>query len=150
MPYLRTFTAHNLCFMPHDSSKEVRKMKKLLSVFICLLLAGCTVPPTEKSRIVTQIRIEANSPDLCRAYTDPQKMETILYYLRSLKRGRAASTNPERFAGTNFHIELHYSDGSNRHVFQRADRFLSEEFQPWQEVSYGAFLTPILQNMPND
>lgn len=125
-------------------------MKKLLSILMCLLLAGCSVPPREKSRLVTEIKIESNRPELCRAYTEPQKMETVLYYLRSLKRGHVAQTDPERFSGTHFHIELRYSDGSNRHIFQQADRYLSEDYKPWKEVEYGMFLTPLIQNMPND
>ena len=127
-------------------------MKKLLMIMLCLTLTGCAIPPVPKSRLVTGVRIESNDPALSRYYTEPRKMETVLYYLRGLQERKDVQTDPERYGGHSYHIELLYSDGSNRHIFQRADRFISEDFQPWQEVQrrYGMFLEPLLRNMKSD
>ena len=151
MPYLRIFSAHNLCLLPQDN-RGVKEMKKIWIIALCLLLTGCTMPPLPKSKFVTGMEVKSNDPTLCRMYTEPQKMETVLYYLRSMDNRKPAQSDPERYSGRSYHIKLYYSDGSNSHIFQRADRFISEDFRPWEELErrYGAFLEPLLRNMESD
>lgn len=121
---------------------------------LCLLLTGCNTPQTQKSRLVTEMSVQVRQEDttLFRHYTDPQKMETILCYLRALKGYDHNCTDPEQYGGPRYRIELHYSDGSTGYVFQHADLFLSRDFSPWQAVDsrYAAFLLPIVENMKND
>lgn len=130
------------------------KFRKILPLLLCLLLTGCSRPPKPESRLVTGIQVQATRDGqvLERSYTDPQKMETVLYYLRALNDRQPVSTDPERFAGRHYRISLSYSDGSTRLIFQHADRFLSEGFGPWQRVDQNkaAFLYPLLQSIPGD
>ena len=127
---------------------------KILPLMLCLLLTGCNMPQTQKSRLVTEMSVQVQQEDgaLFRHYTDPQKMETVLCYLRALPGRTHSCPDPERYAGPQYRIQLHYSDGSTGYIFQHADRFLSRDFHPWQEVDSGhaAFLLPLLQSMEND
>ena len=132
-------------------------MKNLLKIFpfiLCLLLTGCHTPSTEKSKLVTEISVEVRQGTdiLRRRYTDPQKMEVILSYLRGMEGHDHSCSAPERYAGPRCRMELHYSDGSTGYVFQHADRFLSRDFQPWQELNtaHAAFLLPLIKNMASD
>lgn len=130
------------------------KFLKLLPLTLCLLFTGCNMPQTQKSRLVTAMVLEVRQEDqvLCRQYTDPQKMEVVLSYLRALTGREHNCADPEQYAGPRYRIELHYSDGSTGYVFQHADRFLSRDFHPWQEIDsrHAAFLLPLVENMPND
>lgn len=132
----------------------MEKFKKMLPLLLCLLLAGCSRPRQAESRLVTGIHVQAADELqlLERSYTDPQKMETVLYYLRALTDRQPVSADPERYCGRKFRIDLAYSDGTTRQVFQQADRFISESFGPWQAVDQtkAAFLYALLQSMPSD
>lgn len=132
----------------------IKKSFKLFPLILCLLLTGCHAPPTEKSKLVTEISVEVRQGTelLRRRYTDPQKMEVILSYLRAMEGRDHSCSDPERYAGPRYRIELRYSDGSTGYVFQHADRFLSRDFHPWQEINtaHGAFLLPLIKNMAND
>lgn len=129
--------------------------KRLLPFFLCLLLMGCKGPKTTpENRFVTgvHVQLKQEAETLERSYTDPQKMEVVLYYLRALRLREPTTIDPERLLGREFRIDLTYSDGSTRQIFQRADRYLSEDLKPWQAVeqSKAAFLYPLLQSMPSD
>lgn len=132
----------------------MEKFIKLLPIMLCLLFTGCHVPQTPKSRLVTEMKVEVyqEQDSLYRRYTDPQKMETVLSYLRALQGHAHCCSTPERYAGPRYRIELYYSDGSTCYIFQHADRFLSREFQPWQEINtkHAAFLLPLIKSMPGD
>lgn len=132
----------------------MRNFFKILPLALCLLLTGCNKPPTPKSKLVTGMRVEMRQEQetLCRKYTDPQKIEAVLSYLRALQEQDHSCSTPERYAGPRYRIELYYSDGSTGYVFQHANRFLSRDFHPWQEVNskYAAFLLPLIKSMPND
>lgn len=131
----------------------LKKIIKLL-LALCLLLTGCHVPQPQKSKLVTEMTVEVQlqQETLFRRYTDPQKMETILSYLRAMEGRPHSCSSPERYTGPQYRIELNYSDGSTGYVFQHADRFLSRNFQPWQEInrSHAAFLLPLIESIPGD
>lgn len=132
----------------------MEKIRKLLPVLLCLIFTGCAKPKNSECRLVTGIHVQAiqGQQRLERDYTDPQKMEVILSYLRALKNKTPALSDPERYAGRRYRIRLQYSDGTSRQIFQRADRFLSENLGPWQEVegNKAIFLFPLLKSLPGD
>ena len=132
----------------------MKKFFKILPLVLCLLFTGCNMPQTPKGKLVTGmfVQLRQDREMISRRYTDPQKIETVLSYLRSLRGQEHSYSAPERYAGPRYRIELYYSDGSTGYVFQHADRFLSRDFQPWQEVNskYAAFLLPLIKSMPND
>ena len=132
----------------------MKKFLKLLSLTLCFLLAGCNIPQTPKSKLVTGLSVEVmqDSQHLHRRYTDPQKMETVLSYLRAMDGPTTERADPERYAGPKYRMELLYSDGSKSYIFQHGDRFLSRDFHPWQELDpkYAQFLLPLIKNMGSD
>ncbi len=131
------------------------KYKKILIfVLLCFFLGGCQKAPPEKPRLVTQVSISGtvqNAPFQA-VYTKPEKMETVLYYLRGLNPRGKADTDPERIMGDRFKITVSLSDGSCQIYRQQADRFLSLDSRPWQRIDpkKGALLRPLLQSMPPD
>lgn len=132
----------------------MQKIKKLLLVISLLFLTGCAPLSPPANRFVTgvQVQLHRSGQQLQRTYTDPQKIETVLYYLRALDAQRPAPFDPERLDGARCRIDLQYSDGTTKHIFQVADRFLSEGFHPWKWVDpkKTAFFYPLLKSMPSD
>ena len=131
----------------------MEKIIKMLMLTLCVLLCGCSHRQPQ-SRLVTGIHVQAQQQQviLDRTYTDPEKMEAVLYYLRALEQRQPVSNDPERYAGRQDRIELTYSDGTTRQIFQRCDQFLSEDLGPWQTVDRkkAAFLYPLLKSIPSD
>lgn len=132
----------------------MKRFCKIFPFILCLMLTGCHVPQSDKSKVVTEMYVEVRQKQatLRRKYTDPQKMETILSYLRGMEGHDHSCNTPERYAGPRYRIEIRYSDGSTAHVFQHANRFLSRDFQPWQEINtaHAAFLLPLVKTLESD
>lgn len=131
------------------------KYKIIIPVFLCSLLLGCSAPKEPSAnKLVTDIQIQCRNGQavLQRHYSDAQKMEVVLSYLRALHRRQPTDVDPERLEGPQFKIYLTYSDGTERYIFQRSDQFLSVDFGPWQAVEQNtaAFLYPLLQSIPGD
>ena len=126
----------------------MRTVPKLSLIFCCcLLLSGCKA--SEKPlQLVTKVSV-TDQTGLTRHYTQPQQMETLLYYLRSLGAQGRPNTDPERILGEHYLIRLEYSDGQTSIYRQRANRFLSRDSRPWQIISpkRAALLKPLLQSM---
>ena len=85
-------------------------------------------------------------------YTDPDKIESILLYLRHLKRKGTAQVDPERVEGDHYEILLHYSNGERRVYYQHADQYLSQDYKPWERINpeQAKNLLPLLKSMPSD
>lgn len=131
------------------------KKGKLMVLVLCLLLTGCKKPEvSSENRFVSSVSVELNQAGVTKVWNfqDEQKMEVVLYYLRSLEREAPAHTDPERFGGNRYFIRLTYTDGTTRRFYQRADRFISEGLGPWKTVDpgKGALLYPLLCNLRSD
>lgn len=131
------------------------KAWKFSILFLCVIfLWGCQPKKPQSPRLVTMIRVSGVHQDipLDVIYTQPQKMETLLYYLRSLEELGQAETDPERIMGDRFQITVSYSDGTRQIYRQRADRFLSRNDRPWKNVDpqKASLLYPLLMSMPAD
>ena len=134
----------------------MQKIRKLMLVlFCCFSLWGCSAKTsTDAPRLVTQILVSARHEDteLFRRYTQPEKMEVILYYLRTIDPSGSAKTDPERILGDSFQINVQFSDGSEKIYRQRANQFLSCDSRPWQTVNpqKARMLLPLLESMADD
>lgn len=131
-----------------------RSGKILCLLLFCFTLCGCQSNGPQVPRLVTQIQIvgvHQNIPVEV-IYTNPQKMETILYYLRSLEDLGRADTDPERIMGDRFKITVSFTDGSKSVYRQQADRFLSRDGRPWQAVDpqKARMLYPLMAALPAD
>ena len=134
-------------------------MKK--TIVICLLLGllctGCgnrmpvTTLPTH--RVVTGIDITFQNGPLYarRIYTSAEKMSAILHYLRFIDPYGTPQEIPEQVKGSEFHILLTYSDGSEKLYRQRADRYLMKDGN-WKciDPKKAQELSRILSQMESD
>lgn len=146
------FTAHNPQFFRHSKRERndavmVKFVKFSTVLLCCLFLCACQKTPSAP-RLVTQVTVTDGNGQ-SRDFTDPRKVETILYYLRSLAPLGKPKTDPERIMGENYRIDVAYSDGSKSIYRQRANRFLSRDSHPWQTVDSrkASILRPLLEGM---
>ena len=139
----------------------MKKYRFILFAFLLLpgILSGCrryhaSENTTISPRVVTQVDVICKREDtsILRSYTHPKKMETILVYLRLLEPLGKAETDPERILGDQYEIVLRFSDGRQRIYRQRANAYLSKDFQPWYRIDpeHAGVLYSILQDMPSD
>jgi len=134
-------------------------MRRCFSVilFFCFL-SGCTyyAPPGENHpvRVVTRIDVSATQDGqlLQYHYTDTDKMETILQYLRNLKPDRSAPITPDTFRTDAYEIRLTLSDGSQTIYYQIYDEYLQKNGGPWQSIdsTKGAAIQQLLLILPSD
>ena len=122
--------------------------------FVLLFLPGCMKKKTALCRVVTQVDITGKEKDvqIHRHYTDTQKMQWVLIYLRTLKPGIKPQFPPEDALAETYEISLKFSDGSEK-IYRQADhRFLSQDFHPWQSIEAGraAGLYTLMRKLPSD
>lgn len=130
------------------------KFGKLAIVLLCIFLTGCKKPDLQTdNRFVTKVTVELTRQGKVRkwSFTQPQKMEVVLYYLRNLDSLGPASSDPERFGGDCYRIDLCYTDGETCRIYQR-DQFISKALGPWKTVdsTKASLLYPLLANLSSD
>ena len=118
-----------------------RKIALFYVVLIALLCGGCGKHPspaedTRPFRVVAQIRVfYENGPLSCqRSYTREDKMQQVLDYLRRIDPYGTPGGDPEEARGSDFRIELIYTDGSKKEYHQRSDRFMRINDGPWKQI----------------
>ena len=121
--------------------------KLFIAFVICFSLFGCGKQP-KSLHLVTKISV-TDGKGITRDFTEPKKMETILYYLRGLDPLGRPQTDPERIMGESYRIHIEYADGGKSIYRQRANRFLSRDSHPWQTVDpkKAAVLRPLLESI---
>ena len=128
--------------------------RKILPLFALLtvLLSGCANQSRKPSvRVVTRVEVTCirDGELLQRQYTDAEKMQSLLNYLRLLEPRGTASIDPELTLGNAYEITLHFSRGAPTVYYQRSERFLSKNRHPWQKVDsrLSGELYPILEEL---
>ena len=88
-------------------------------------------------RVVTQINItyENGAIRTQRHYQTSEKMTQVLNYLRLIDPYGRPAVNPEMVSGSQFYIELAYSDGSSKIYRQKADRYMQIDGGDWQTIN---------------
>ena len=135
------------------------KQKVIPILFMCfslIFLPGCKDASSKKAlcRVVTQVDITGREKDveIHRRYTDTQKMQWVLIYLRTLNPGIKPQSPPETALAETYEISLKFSDGSEK-IYRQADhRFLSQDFHPWQSIEPGraSGLYTLMRKLPSD
>lgn len=112
-------------------------MGKIWVLAVLLVLSG-SIPkePIRPLRVVTQVRIDGyhGQQQVCRCYTQPEKIEAVLNYLRMQENKGMAQIDPERIVGDAYTVDVCLSDGQHHIYYQRADRYLSRDYHPWQRI----------------
>ena len=104
----------------------------ILSFFF--LLSGCTREENVSAfPLVTEISVhyENGTVEGQLSYTDDEKMQMILTYLRLLKPYGHPPEDPEAAEGPLIEISLHYANGGSTVYRQKADRYLQTGKNPW-------------------
>lgn len=135
----------------------MKKYVFLLILCLCGMLNGCSkadLPQQPFCRVVTQIHVTAAHDGTVshHIYTDSEKMETMLNYLRQLSPDAAANIDPDTFRSDVFQITVSYSDGNQATYYQIYNDLFKEGSGSWQKVDadQGASLYPILCSMASD
>ena len=124
------------------------------AVAASLVLTGCKAEKvTPGSRVVTGVQVTFQEEDaqLFRHYTQEQKMEYVLLYLRLLKKDGIAEPQPDT-ARREYCITVTHADGSCAVYRQRAHRYFSVDGRPWENIApaQAAELYRILRYVPSD
>ena len=135
-------------------------MKKIgkLTLYLCLFaifLSGCVTKGRKPlCRVVTQVDISCQQEDvhIYRHYTDNQKMEYVLLYLRLLEPLGIPDTDPEQIPADVYEITLQFSDGCSKIYRQKDHRYLAAGTLPWKIIDPGqaAGLYTLMRRIPSD
>jgi len=115
-------------------------MKKMAAfLLLTVLLCGCArnrLPDGPLCRVVTHIHVAytIDGHTETKTYTEPKQMESILNYLRLLKKGNKADIDPDSFRSDSFDITLFYSDGQQNTFRQLHDQLLQADGGPWLKI----------------
>ena len=131
---------------------------RIISVPLLFLLAGCcrAIPEAQHTpyRVVTQIRIiyQNGNSTAERSISTPDKLQSILDYLRQIDPYGTPLENPNEVSGSKFHITVLYSDGTSRLYKQHADRYMSIDDGPWKRIDpeKASELSRLLDTMTSD
>lgn len=138
--------------------KKAKKLALLIGILM-LLFCGCSVnaaadEPAPRLHVVTQVDIICRRADdiLQWHYTQPQKMISVLNYVRLLEYRGKVDTDPEKIIGDSYKITVQLSDGRSHVYYQHAERYLSRDHHPWELIDpeQAQRLYPMLQEMPSD
>ena len=137
-------------------------MKKLANAFgllclFCFIISGCTQehPKTTTSHgIVVGIDIYCQHSDsmFIRNYTDPEKLEAVLTYLRLLQPVGPAPLSSDAKKAASYKIVVHLQDGTHRTHLQQSDCFAALDQTHWGVIdrSLGQQLPLLMALLPSD
>ena len=136
----------------------MKKFAKLIFLFLsfAIIVTGCGTnhTPSSRYRAVTQVDIVTRYEHtlIRRHYTDPQKMEAVLIYLRLIKPIGKPPQDPLQLDEDVFLIAVHLSDGNIRYYRQAAHQYFSREDQSWMAIdpSLAARLYAVMRHFPSD
>lgn len=119
-----------------------------------LFLSGCSKKVPSAYRAVTAVDISFRYEDthLQRHYTQNDKIESVLLYMRLLKPlGKPASQPPADDRDV-YDITVRFSDGSTKLYHQKAHRFFSRREQVWERIDPGqaSELYHLMRHYPSD
>lgn len=134
-------------------------MKKYTLFFIVLCLAVTTLCACQKKqrqlcRYVTEVEISCdyNGLPIHRRYTENQKMEAVLLYLRLLRPGKPPPQSPDTIDAAVFEIKVSLSDGQHRTYRQKDHRYFREAESGWQSIEpeKASWLYTVLRHYQSD
>ena len=137
-------------------------MKKIIKLFVlfcfcAFIISGCSkndTPANPLCRVVTRVDISCQHENILiqRHYTQNEKMESVLLYLRLLKPLGKPQTDPDSIDAEIFEITVHLSDGKQRIYRQKAHRYFSQQTRPWETIDpqQASMLYSIMRHLPSD
>lgn len=132
-------------------------MRRLIFMILCLgLLSGCgkSAPKEDRPTIVTLVEVSAMQDGrvIHYRYSQEDKMQAVLYYLRSLQPSNSAPIEADTFRTNSYRICLTLSDGQQRVYHQLYDEYLQKDNGPWQRIdrARASSLPQLLKLIPSD
>ncbi len=136
----------------------IRFLKMFFIIFVSgIIMSGCSrnnPPVFPLCRVVTQVDISCQKENMVlnRHYTQSEKMESVLLYLRLIKPLGKPENDPDTVEREIYRITVHFSDGEKRIYRQKAHRYLSVDGKPWKTIDpeQAAQLYALMQHYPSD
>lgn len=135
------------------------KKKFLIPVFLCFFLVflpGCSKKAAQAKplcRVVTAAEIigQEKGVQIHRKYTDTQKIQWVLLYLRTIEPDIRPTVPPENPA-SRYEICLTFSSGERKIFRQAAHRFFCAQPRSWHAIdpAQAAGLYALLRQVPGD
>ena len=127
-------------------------------ILLLYFLTGCTyyAPPgaNHPVRVVTRVDVSTTQDGqlLHYHYSETDKMEAILRYLRNLNPDRSTPITPDTFRTDTYEIRLTLSDGTQTVYHQIYDEYLQKNGGQWQSIdsTKGAAIQQLLLILPSD
>lgn len=121
-------------------------------LFLCCVTGGCARQQPEKNvRVVTSITVTSTHRSQLRTqtFTDEEKMEIILNYLRKLDPYTRTDISPDSFRSDAYEIIVSYSDGNHSVYRQIYDQYFQIPDGTWRKIdpNRGGQLLGILGSM---
>lgn len=131
------------------------RYKLLFMCLLVLILTGCSHSKSQAGyRAVTAVDIAFNHDDmqLTRHYTDSEKMESVLLYLRLTKPVSKAQALPPLSGDDIYQISVHLSDGETKYFYQAQHRYLLRPDRTWTLIDPGqaSELYRLMRHYPSD
>ena len=135
----------------------MKKITKILlsSCLLTTLFSGCSKQDAKPlCRVVTGVEISCQHQDvqIRRHYTDTEKMEYVLIYLRLLKPLGRPDADPNTINADVYEITLELSDGNKKHYLQKDHRYFLKDTGTWQSISpeQAEGLYRLMRKIPGD
>ena len=112
------------------------KLWKIIYLVLLIFLCGCGNTKQPGIRTVSRVEVVCDRGYTVqrKCYTNQEDMHMILNHLRLRKNLGPAETDPERVLGTSYYVRVLLSDNTVHHYQQRAGRYFSSLYGPWQRV----------------
>lgn len=128
------------------------KTGKLWFLALLMLLCAGPVRATAEDHVVTQVQVRyrQSGRQLTREYTQSSKMEAVLNYLRLCEYAGMPADDPEQHMGNRCRITVSLAGGGQHVYCLHADRYLSRDFRPWEQVDPPSPILELLLSLPPD
>lgn len=124
----------------------------LLILLVCVSVLGCRKAAVPAVVVRAEVTYEHQGNTLYRCYTDPEKLGSLMRYLRQHRFRGYAQEDPEQIQGDRCRIELTRYDGSKTEILQNANRYRSTDRNKWEKLNeeQGQMLYFFLLMVPGD
>src|SRR5699024_4363411 len=130
-----------------------KSLKMLILTALALFLWGCSPPESvQPPQVGVQILVQDETNRALRRYTQPEKLQKVLWKLRSLGFSGLLATDPERLAGELLTFQVRLADGSHAVYQLRQGLYFHRDDRPWKKIDpeQALELESLLQNLPGD
>lgn len=125
---------------------------KICSVLLLVQLCVLGVRAAPENHIVQKVEVSCRSENeqITRQYTDFSKMEAVLNFLRLTEYAGMPDDDPDLHTGSRCKITVLLAGGDRHIYYLLADRYLSRNYQPWEQVVPPGSLLALVQELPAD